>query len=225
MVFTKHLLSGILMGVSVVIAFGLIDAGLRREAGSRRASVVKQREAMAQKDQGNNSDDWTFYTPHEVEQEIWPDRQRQRAPTQDPAVGELYDDRISEMWQAVRVNDVQLVRSLLEQGVNVNESDNEDLTPLHYAAHNGWSDLADTLLNFGADANARDLYGYTPLMVATRNGTTPVVRLLLKRGADPNIEVRQGTGSEVERITALKIAQQKGELEITALLEQYGAMK
>ena len=94
--------------------------------------------------------------------------------------------------EAVRNQNQQQVRTLLNQNADVNARASDGSTALLWAAH--WSDLetADRLIRAGADANAANDFRMTPLSEACTNGSAALVDLLLKAGANPNTPV--GTG-------------------------------
>ena len=48
---------------------------------------------------------------------------------------------------------LQLVKHLLDRGINVDQIDNIGLTPLIYAATHGHNDVIKLLINHGADIN------------------------------------------------------------------------
>ena len=74
--------------------------------------------------------------------------------------------------------------------------DEQDVTPLHWAAINAQMTICRFLLDEGAEVDAigGDLKA-TPLQWAARNGHLYVIQLLLSRGADPNIADAQGFNS------------------------------
>ena len=61
------------------------------------------------------------------------------------------------------------------------------MTPLLFAARQGYTDVALALLDAGVDVNqAKGGDGTTPLLIACINGHFDLAKLLLDRGADPN---------------------------------------
>jgi ankyrin repeat protein len=66
--------------------------------------------------------------------------------------------------------DLAKVRQLLEQGADVNTRDELQLTPLHWAAIYGKTEVAKLLIEKGADVNARDKNQRTPLHDAAMTG-------------------------------------------------------
>ena len=90
------------------------------------------------------------------------------------------------------------------------------MTPLHWAAKNGQTEIVKLLLQLpkekGIDPNARDGLDMTPLHWAVENGHTQIVELLLQHGADPNATN-----------TVLHLAAYKGHTQIVKLLLQHGA--
>lgn len=78
---------------------------------------------------------------------------------------ELAEKQLTEeLLAAVIRGDEETTCKLLDQGTNVNSSDGNHLTALHYAAMHAKPTMIDILLNYGADANAYDMKGgFTPL--------------------------------------------------------------
>ena len=84
-------------------------------------------------------------------------------------------------------NAADLVRTLLLQHHDPDESDAHGLTPLMWAARSGAVDSIKVLLDAGANPDARDARnGWTPLFHAIHKGQAGAVRLLLERGVNPN---------------------------------------
>jgi ankyrin repeat protein len=109
--------------------------------------------------------------------------------------------------------DVTAVRSLIGEGIPVNDPSHEDKTPLIAAAEGGHTPVIGLLLTAGANVNARDRSGTTALMAAARAGDRDGVSLLLDRDADVSAHNSAG-------LTAVDLARQKGHTEIVRLLTQ-----
>ncbi len=117
---------------------------------------------------------------------------------------------------AMKNQDVQRVRTLLGQHVDVNVRSEDGSTALLWAAH--WNDLqtAELLVRSGADANAANDFRMTPLSQACTNGSAGFVDLLLKGAANPNTPI--GTGE-----TALMTCARVGADEAVRMLLARGA--
>lgn len=99
----------------------------------------------------------------------------------------------ARLVDAVRKQDSQLVRTLLNQHVDVNSTSADGSTALLWAAH--WNDVetARLLIRSGADPNTSNGLRMTPLSEACINGSAALVDLLLKAGVNPNTPI--GTGA------------------------------
>ncbi|MCI4379237.1 hypothetical protein PGIGA_G00225590 [Pangasianodon gigas] len=131
------------------------------------------------------------------------------------------EDNVSVLKRAITAGDVDLVRQLLDSGMDVETYLGFEWTPLMCAVHVGHCELAELLLDRGASANfSRD--HYTVLMAAcTANSTTEeniskCVALLLSRNADPNVYNRS-------RMTCLMLAARDGYSQVINLLVSHGA--
>jgi uncharacterized protein len=115
--------------------------------------------------------------------------------------------------EAVKRGQVDVVRALIREKIDVNAPARDGATPLHWAAETASVEIASLLTAAGADANATNDFGVTPLSLACKNGNAALVTLLLRAGARPNTAVRTGE-------TPLMTAARTGRLEVlTALLE------
>ena len=104
--------------------------------------------------------------------------------------------------------DGDIVKLLLDKGVEVNAKDDESgFTALHHAARFGNKNIAEVLIARGADINAKDKQGHTPLYVAA-NHDYKVAELLMNKGADSTIRAESGQ-------TLLQLAQQRKQIEST----------
>ncbi|SFJ75093.1 ankyrin repeat domain-containing protein [Thermoflavimicrobium dichotomicum] len=92
-----------------------------------------------------------------------------------PLITAVWDERID------------VVKFLLEQGVDVNHQDRDGNSALHVAAALGSEKMAKLLLSAGADVHLQNEDEITPLIDAVKNNQISVVPLLLEHGANPNI--------------------------------------
>jgi ankyrin repeat protein len=134
-----------------------------------------------------------------------------------PAATSGKSDALSE---AARKGDAAAVKTLLDEGVDVNTKFHYDRTALSFAADRGHVDVVKLLLDRGADANIKDtFYGASALTLAVSPAMdrkpqhTEVVRLLLARGG-----IAEGALSE-----ALAAAKRNKLDDVVALLEKAGA--
>ena len=117
---------------------------------------------------------------------------------------------------AVKKSDTKAVRALLAQHVNVNASEADGSTALHWAAQRDNLEIADLLIAAGADVKAATRYNITPLSLACTNGNAALIEHLLKAGADPNSTSEEGQ-------TALMTAALTGKVDAVKLLLGRGA--
>ena len=87
---------------------------------------------------------------------------------------------------------LQVVRYLLQHGVDDNVRNTESETPLLLASWKGHRDIVQCLLDHGADLDLRDTQDYSPLMLAAFYGHISVIRLLLEHNADVNSQNKHG---------------------------------
>ena len=114
------------------------------------------------------------------------------------------DTRIAD---AAMNRDRDAVRSLIKQAVDVNTSQGDGMTALHWAALNGDVEIAQVLINAGANVKATTrLGGYAPLFMAAKAGFPKMVDLLLKSGSDAKAPAIDG-------ITSLMMAASAGSAE------------
>lgn len=92
------------------------------------------------------------------------------------------------LYKAVDDGAIEVVRTLLNEGANVNETDADEETPLHHAVTNRDDDeeLIRLLIKEGADIEAQNLFGETALHLAANMGKQGIVKYLLDIGANAN---------------------------------------
>jgi uncharacterized protein len=88
--------------------------------------------------------------------------------------------------RAAERGDQPVVRSLIQQGADVNAPGVDGSTALHRAVFADHLDVASMLVKAGARVSAVDRYGVTPLALASINGNARMIRLLIEAGANPN---------------------------------------
>ena len=98
----------------------------------------------------------------------------------DTAAGDL------RMVEAVKDRNVEAVRALLRQHVDVNAPGPDGSTALHWAAHWDDGETVGLLVQAGANVNAVSELGVAPLYLACSNGSASMVERLLRAGAKPN---------------------------------------
>jgi len=112
--------------------------------------------------------------------------------------------------------DREAVRSLLKQGANVNATQADGTTALHWSSYRDDLESADLLIRSGANVNTRNDLGATPLWAACQNGSESMVRRLLSAGANPNAALLLGE-------TPVMVAARSGNLAVVELLAAKGA--
>ena len=120
-----------------------------------------------------------------------------------------------------RIKQVEIAKSLILKGVNLNEKDLSGDTPLHSAAEHGHSEMAEFLLESGANVNEDNETKTTPLHKAAVEGRDIIVDILIQNGANVN-PVIQSTGT-FNRMTPLDLALKMNNSKIVDLLRKHGA--
>ena len=109
-----------------------------------------------------------------------------------------------------------LVRTLLSERADVNATQVDGMTALHWAVYNDDAELAGLLVRARANVNATNRYGVAPLFLASTNGNANIVKLLLDAGANANASLPGGE-------TVLMTASRAGNLEAVKALLARGA--
>ena len=121
-----------------------------------------------------------------------------------------------ELVQAARQRDRAAVRALLAEGADVEATQLDGTTALHWAAH--WDDhgTADLLIRNAADVNAVNELGATPLWLSSVHGGASMIGRLLQAGADANAALPSGE-------TPLMTASRTGMVDAVRVLLRHGA--
>lgn len=122
-----------------------------------------------------------------------------------------------QLGQAVACGRTELVRELIEQGVDVNQRNAQGHTALHLAVRRGDRDLVQLLLDNGADLDVHEQgSGLAPLHSAARLGNPELCELLIRYGADPD-------ALSATHDTALHLAAALGHADAVGILLKYRA--
>ena len=106
----------------------------------------------------------------------------------------------TQLHVAVKQGNVEKVKRLLTQGMDVNSLSSFGYTPLHISAGLDKRRVTKLLVINGAKINARDLSGRTPLHLSARRGHLSMVKFLLSQGANPSIRDRSNrTPADIAR--------------------------
>lgn len=117
---------------------------------------------------------------------------------------------------AARNMDTAALRALIAQKADVNATQIDGTTALHWAAERDDVETVRLLLQAGANVKATNRYGMTPLALACTNGNGPLLDALLKAGADANAALPGGE-------TALMTASRTGRVDGVKVLLAHGA--
>jgi ankyrin repeat protein len=114
--------------------------------------------------------------------------------------GTKVTDRISNFFSAAESGDTSKVAESLNQGIEINVTDEHGQTALMLAADEGHVDTVKLLLKNRASLDLQNRLGGTALMLASFNGHLEVVTELLKAGADVNAKSKNGYTALMEAI-------------------------
>lgn len=123
---------------------------------------------------------------------------------------------LTDLYKAVRDNNIGKVRTLLNKGADVNISSRRGNTPLHQASVKGYLPIVLELLIKNPNVNRVNQNGDTPLHFASETGRLEIIDKLVDAGANVNIQNMSST-------TPLHFACLNGYLEVINRLVDAGA--
>jgi ankyrin repeat protein len=135
--------------------------------------------------------------------------------------------RVTPLMFATAIGHLNLVRTIIDAGADLESRTELGESALVLAADNGWAEGAALLLERGADVNARMSNGWTALMRAADKGRSEIVGILLEKKADANLkETKNGrtalmAASRFGRVDTVKMLIEN-EADINAQIESTG---
>src|SRR6266566_15294 len=131
--------------------------------------------------------------------------------------GQSFSAASSDIADAVMKKDKDAVRSLLQKKADVNTTQVDGTTALHWAVRADDLETADLLIGAGANVSAANREGVMPMQLAAINGSAAMIERLIKAGADPSASLSKFHD------TALMIAARTGKPEAIKVLIDHGA--
>ena len=128
------------------------------------------------------------------------------------------EDLSMQLHNAVLSGDIEQVKSLISDGVDINANNQLNWTPLHTAVRNNRIEIIEFLLENSANVDAVDARGQTALQFAVESGQKEIVELLIEKDADINI-------LDERQESALSLARKTGQAEIAEILIENGALE
>ncbi|MBG9693678.1 ankyrin [Lysinibacillus sphaericus] len=101
-------------------------------------------------------------------------------------------DLTSQLFQAVEKSDVESLKKVIHEKVNINAQDASNRTALMMATYNQDVEAVKLLIDAGADVNIQDDMKNTPFLYAGAEGYLDILKLTIQAGADSTIVNRYG---------------------------------
>ena len=122
----------------------------------------------------------------------------------------------SVLADRIQAGDRRAALEVIAKGADVNQTQPDGTTPLHWATYQVDRELVEALIKKGARADVVNRYGASPLAEAIKVANVPLVELLLEAGANANVANEDGQ-------TALMLAARTGNVALAEALVREGA--
>jgi len=123
----------------------------------------------------------------------------------------------SDLIDAVKADDIQVVRALLGRGASADVSTADGTTALALAVDADNDRMVDLLIRGGARVDIPNRYGVTPLYLAASNANAAIAKRLIAAGANVNETRPEGE-------TPLMAAARTGNADVVTLLLAHSAL-
>ena len=132
------------------------------------------------------------------------------------ALNQSHGGQNSELASAAENKDWSSVSRLVDLGGDINGTQPDGMTALHWSVYHNHQQTTELLLEAGAEPDAATRYHVTPLSIAARLKHSDQVKLLLDKRADPNKELPGGE-------TPLMTVARNGDVKSISHLIDHGA--
>ncbi|KAJ5078069.1 ankyrin repeat protein [Anaeramoeba ignava] len=116
---------------------------------------------------------------------------------------------------ACQNNSLEIIKYLVEKGVDINAKTNDNETVLHLACQNNSIEIIKYLVEKGVDINAKTNNNETVLHLACQNNSLEIIKYLVEKGIDINAKTN-------ENETVIHLACQNNSIEIIKYLVEKG---
>ena len=141
------------------------------------------------------------------------------------ALGRQYknDKESSDLYFAVCGKNYEIVKMLLELGVDLESDIRHEQNPFIEAVENNLSEIVELFLQKGASPDSYT-YGRTSLHIATANKDIQMANILLKYNANVNVRTNGGAGfiNDGFALTPMDIAVLNQDIDMQKLLSTFG---
>jgi ankyrin repeat protein len=111
-----------------------------------------------------------------------------------------------QLIEASRVGNITKIKHLIDQGADIDQPDDYDITPLQKASLHNKSEAIITLIELGANVDKLNNDCKTSLQLAFFNNKTEAIETLIRHGANPNQVITLTSSDGIKNLTAIQLA-------------------